>query len=141
MPNRSLLMTETAERMNSHSKARKTTLMIVSAISDIASHRPPGAWTSIRVDPISIRAPSRKAACCTHRKVPLRLERMPGAVDLEYEWRPADGGFTRPATALSNASDSLRADGETTGRQTGVQLEADLDRAIEHIPHFAGMVA
>ena len=43
LPNKSLRMTETAERMNSHSRARKTTLMIVRAISDIASHRPPGA--------------------------------------------------------------------------------------------------
>ena len=36
MPNKSLRMTETAERMNSHSKARKATLMIVRAISDMA---------------------------------------------------------------------------------------------------------
>ena len=53
-----------------------------------------------------------------------RLQRMPRAVDLEDQRRPADGGLTRPATALGNASDSLGGDGEATGRQVGVQLES-----------------
>src|SRR5687768_2432050 len=34
-PNRSLRITETADRMNSHSRARKSTLMTVRAISDM----------------------------------------------------------------------------------------------------------
>ena len=58
-------MTETADRMNSQSKARKSTLITVRAISDIARYRPEGAWTSMRVDPISIRDPSPRTACRT----------------------------------------------------------------------------
>jgi hypothetical protein len=44
--------------MNSHNSAKKSTLMIVRAISDTDDYRPAGAWTSIRVDPISILDPS-----------------------------------------------------------------------------------
>src|SRR5688500_7115467 len=69
-----------------------------------------------------------------------RLQWMPGAIDLEHEWRSVDGSLTCPTSAWRDAGNRLRADGEAAGGQVGVKLEADLDRAIEHVAHFAGAV-
>ena len=65
---------------------------------------------------------------------------MPGAVDLEHQWRPVDRGFTRPAAARRDAGNGLGGDREATGRQARVKLEVDLDRAVEHVAHLAGVV-
>src|SRR5829696_8094572 len=69
-----------------------------------------------------------------------RLQWMPRAVDFEHKWRSVDGRLTCPTRAWCDAGDRLRGDGEAAGGQVGVKLEADLDRAIEYVSHFAGVV-
>ena len=46
------------------------------------------------------------AAATDHQ--PRRLQRVPGAIDLEYQRCSADGSFTRPAGAWSDAGHRLR---------------------------------
>ena len=69
-----------------------------------------------------------------------RLQWMPRAVDLEYEWRPVDGSLTCPAGARRDAGNRLGGHGEAAGGQVRVKLEADLDRAVENVAHFAGVI-
>ncbi len=39
---------------------------------------------------------------------PWRLQRMPGAIDLQHKGRPVDGSVAGPATAWGNACHCLR---------------------------------
>ena len=65
---------------------------------------------------------------------------MASAVDLEHKWCPIDSSLARPTGARCDAGNRLRGDCKAAGGQLRVKLEADLDRTIEGIAHFAGVI-
>ena len=70
-----------------------------------------------------------------------RLQRVPGAVDLQHQRGPPDRGVAGRAVALGDAGHRLGAHGEAAGREAAVQREVDLDRAVEDVAHLPGVLA